>query len=87
MHKIYSLNYEKKAVKELAAIPSEDRVKLVRKIESILTDPYRSSGVKKLKGRDAYRVRYGSYRAIYIVIDNLVKVKVIKIGNRDKVYK
>lgn len=48
-------------------------------------DP-RPSGCKKLKGRDAYRIRIGDYRAIYEIQDNKLISTVIIIGHRKDVY-
>ena len=48
-------------------------------------DP-RPSGCKKLKGRDAYRIRIGDYRVIYEIQDSRLMVTVITIGHRREVY-
>ena len=48
-------------------------------------DP-RPLGCKKLKGRDAYRIRIGDYRVIYEIQDGKLIVTVITIGHRREVY-
>jgi len=48
-------------------------------------DP-RPAGCKKLKGRDAYRIRIGDYRAIYEIIDNKLIITNINIAHRKDVY-
>ncbi len=48
-------------------------------------DP-RPSGCKKLKGRNAYRIRIGDYRAIYDIIDNKLIITVINVAHRKDVY-
>ena len=48
-------------------------------------DP-RPHGCKKLKGRDAYRIRIGDYRAIYEIQDAHLILTVIIIGDRKNVY-
>jgi mRNA interferase RelE/StbE len=58
-------------------------VKALRKLEANA----RPSGVKKLKGEDAYRLRIGSYRIIYEVHDKRLLVLVMKIGHRHEVYR
>jgi mRNA interferase RelE/StbE len=48
---------------------------------------YSTSGCKKLKGRDAYRIRIANYRAIYEVNDEILLVDVVHVGHRKDVYK
>jgi len=48
-------------------------------------DPH-PSGRKKLKGRDAWRIRIGDYRDIYEINDGKLIVTVITIGHRREVY-
>jgi mRNA interferase RelE/StbE len=50
----------------------------------MILDP---KGCKKLKGRDAYRIRIANYRAIYEVNDEILLVDVINVGHRKDVYK
>lgn len=74
------------AVKELEAIPREDRRRIVRHIERVAVDP-RPPGCEKLSGEDKYRVRQGDYRVIYLVSDESREVIVFKIGHRRAVYR
>jgi mRNA interferase RelE/StbE len=55
------------------------------KILELENDP-RPPGCKKLKGRDAYRIRIGDYRAIYEIQDQKLILTVITIGHRKNVY-
>ncbi|WP_368501900.1 type II toxin-antitoxin system RelE/ParE family toxin [Flavitalea sp. BT771] len=49
-------------------------------------DP-RPSGCKKLKGRDAWRIRIGDYRGvIYEIHDGRLVVTIITVGPRREVY-
>ena len=41
---------------------------------------------KKLKGRDAWRIRVGDYRVIYEIHDSRLIVTIITIGHRREVY-
>ncbi|MFC0776288.1 type II toxin-antitoxin system RelE family toxin [Terrimonas alba] len=51
-----------------------------------LADNPRPHGYKKLKGRDAYRIRSGDYRIIYSIFDKILTVEVIAIGHRKDIY-
>lgn len=42
---------------------------------------------KKLVTNDGYRLRVGDYRIVYDVFDDLVLVKVMKVGHRRDIYK
>ena len=82
----YELFIKPSAVKELEAIPTEDRRRIVRRIESLSTDP-KPPGSEKLSGEDKYRVRQGNYRVIYWVSDERREVIVFKVGHRRDVYR
>ena len=47
----------------------------------------RPSGFKKLKGRDAYRIRVADYRIIYEILDEILLIDVIDLGHRKNIYK
>jgi mRNA interferase RelE/StbE len=52
-----------------------------------LEDNPRPAGVKKLKGRPAWRVRVGDYRIIYEIHDRELQIIVITVGHRREVYR
>jgi mRNA interferase RelE/StbE len=52
-----------------------------------LEDEPRPRGPRKLKGRDAYRIRTGDYRFVYFIDDKLLTVTVIKVGHRKDIYR
>jgi mRNA interferase RelE/StbE len=47
----------------------------------------RPADVKKLKGRDAWRIRVGDYRVIYEIQDRILKIIVIHAGHRREIYR
>ncbi len=82
----YKLLIKPSAVKELEAVPQEDRRRIIRHIEGLSADP-RPPGCEKLSGEDKYRVRQDDYRVIYLVSDDRHEVVVFKIGHRREVYR
>jgi len=84
---VYELAYEKGALKGLLNMPEKDRKALRDKLNALKEDPYKASGVKKLKSREGYRIRHRDWRAIYIIKNDQVKIIVIDIGKRDTIYK
>jgi mRNA interferase RelE/StbE len=73
------------AQKQLNKLPNAIATRIEDKMMDLATDP-RPSGCKKLKGRDAYRIRIGDYRVIYEIHDGRLIVTVINIGHRREVY-
>ncbi len=80
----YRIEIDKRAVKFIAKQPLSQRERLFKAIYKL---PY-SGDIKPLKGHaDYYRLRVGDYRVIYTVINELLLVRVIEIGNRGDIYK
>ena len=72
--------------KKLDRFPAELTQRIVEALADLETRP-RPPGCKKLKGRDAYRVRVGDCRIIYEVHDRVLQVIVITVGHRREVYR
>lgn len=84
----YSLRVKDFAAKEIKRLePRKVRRQLVRRIQSLATNP-RPAGCEKPAGTgDRYRVRQGAYRIVYEVRDEELVVVVVKVGHRRDVYK
>jgi len=75
------------AQKQLNKLPNAIATRIEDKMMELEGDgDPRPPGCKKLKGRDAYRVRIGDYRVIYEINDGRLIVTVITIGHRREVY-
>lgn len=72
--------------KALYKLPDKIATKLEATILKLENNP-RPFGCKKLKGREAYRIREGDYRIIYEIEDKVLRVIIIDVGNRKDVYK
>jgi len=82
----YSITIKRSAQKSLASIAPPFREKIVDQIKSLSDDP-RPITSKKLIGRDAWRIRIGSYRVIYEINDEQLIVLVVTVGHRKDVYR
>jgi mRNA interferase RelE/StbE len=82
----YSIEIKKSAVKELSQIPKKDLVKIVKNINSLADNP-RPKGSKKLSREEKYRIRYGTYRILYLIEDDLLVIYVIKVAHRKDIYR
>ena len=82
----YKLLFKASVTKDFRQIPTHDVAAIVQRIEALADDP-RPNGCEKLSGQERYRVRQGTYRIIYEIIDEQLVVTVVKIGHRRDVYK
>lgn len=74
------INYSKQAVKFLKKQPASIRERIRNAIQNLP-----SGDVKKLQGRDGYRLRVGDYRIIFDRNGNIIYIN--KIDNRGQIYK
>jgi len=84
---MYRINFKKSAQKELLAVSSVYQPKIIEAIDALAFDP-RPDGVKKLKlNTDAWRIRVGDYRVIYLIEDTIKIVEIQAVGHRRDIYK
>ncbi|NBS22322.1 MAG: type II toxin-antitoxin system RelE/ParE family toxin, partial [Betaproteobacteria bacterium] len=56
------------------------------KIEGVAQDPLGAQGVKKLSGREEYRLRIGDWRMLYLLDGQRLRVLVTDVGPRGGIY-
>ena len=74
------IQYSKQAVKFLNKQEKFTKLRIIREIEQLP-----QGDVKKLQGREEYRLRIGNYRIIFIKNGEILYVE--KIDNRGQVYR
>jgi mRNA interferase RelE/StbE len=82
----YQIRIVPSAEREMDKLPSSTHSRISRKILSLEDNP-RPGGIKKLSGRDEYRLRIGDYRVLYIVDDRNSTITVLFVGHRKEVYR
>jgi len=83
----YKLLIKPSAAKEIELAPKKDRLRIVKRIQELSSDP-RPSGCEKLSGHDdKYRVRQGTYRIVFTISDSRLVICVVKVGHRKEVYR
>ena len=82
----YRLIVKQSVSKDLKKIPKKDAKRIVAAIQSLAENP-RPPQSKKLSGQERYRLRLGNYRILYIIEDDELVICVVKVGNRQDVYK
>jgi mRNA interferase RelE/StbE len=84
---VYKIIFKKSAQKELLAIAPAYQTKIISAIDDLANDP-RPDGVKKLKlNTDAWRIRIGDYRVIYIIEDTIKIIEIQAVGHRKDIYR
>lgn len=84
----HSVTYANSAKRDLKKIAKRDK-KLAQDLidfaEELGGNP-RPNGCTKLTAREGYRVRFGDFRILYLVLDEEVEVHVFRVGDRKEVY-
>lgn len=85
---MYKIDIDEKALDFLYRLPKSDVRRFREKLGIIAQDPYASiSFAKKLTGQDGYRFRFGNYRAVYTIKNNVLTICVVAIGHRKEIYR
>ena len=82
----YQVIIPKSVRKELDRLPEDVARRISVRLAGLEMNP-RPADVKKLKGREAWRIRVGDYRVIYEIHDRVLQVIVITVGHRREIYR
>ena len=72
--------------KKLDRLPDDVVKRILARLSQLEANP-RPADVKKLRGRDAWRIRVGDYRMIYEIRDRELQILVITVGHRREIYR
>ncbi|MBT4714098.1 MAG: type II toxin-antitoxin system RelE/ParE family toxin [Candidatus Marinimicrobia bacterium] len=81
----YKIEFKKSVKKDLRHLPRKDVVKILDRISDLASDS-RPRQSKKLSGQEKYRLRYGKYRILYEIRDQLLLITIVKVGHRKNIY-
>ena len=76
----------KKAQKELDKIPDQLAKNITRHILSLANNPYPINS-KKLSGQENFRLRIGSFRALYTVDKKKKEITILRVTDRKTIYR
>jgi mRNA interferase RelE/StbE len=82
----YEVEVENSAAKVIQRLQRHDQIRVTQAIADLSADP-RPNGCTKLTGTDAYRIRVGTFRIIYVIDDAEHQVTVTRVGHRREVYR
>jgi mRNA interferase RelE/StbE len=84
---MYTVVTTKSFEKTLATLPASWQKRIVAKIREVAYDPYApNNNLKKLQGRDGYRLRVGDWRVIYELQNDRLLMLVLEVGPRGGIY-
>ncbi|MEV7446774.1 type II toxin-antitoxin system RelE/ParE family toxin [Streptomyces sp. NPDC091204] len=85
----YAFRFTAAAQRQLRAIDRPAAMRILAALTALGDDPYREDAdIKKLTGPSGlYRLRVGSYRIAYQVLDGELVILVVKMGDRGDLYR
>jgi mRNA interferase RelE/StbE len=83
----YTLHITPFAYRQLKKLEGHVQTLIRNKLDGLCNNPHSDAfDVKKLHGREGYRLRIGDYRAIYRLNNNELILEVIAVGHRREIY-
>jgi mRNA interferase RelE/StbE len=83
----YAIEVLPAAERDLRKVHPQMRARIRGAVLKLAAEP-RPPGARALKDRPGYlRVRVGDYRIIYTIEDDVLRVVVVRVGNRRDVYR
>ena len=84
---MFKVIYKKKALKAVEKMPKKIAVQFFNAFDKLAENNEDGLGVKKLNGREGFRLRIGGYRAIYTIHGKQLIILVLDAGPRGGIYK
>jgi mRNA interferase RelE/StbE len=81
-----SIRWERRAVKELEALPREGQQRVVEGVDSLRDEPFKGEQLAA-EWKGLRRLRVGRYRAIYAFDGQQFSILVVRVGHRKEVYR
>jgi mRNA interferase RelE/StbE len=84
----FTVEFSSRAERDLGRLPSKVQTSIVDELRKLARAPYNARNVKRLAASTrAYRLRVGSYRVIYELLDDRLQILVIRVGHRRERYR
>lgn len=77
----YRVEVHRSVLRALERLPADDVARIQKQIDALETTP-RPPGVKRLRGKDSWRLRNGESRLFYLVFDRQRFILVERIERR-----
>jgi mRNA interferase RelE/StbE len=83
----YRIEVKPQAEKALAKIPNPHRRRIAKAIDALARAPRPEGSTKLASADDAYRIRIGDYRVVYVIADKVLIVYIIRVGHCKDIYR
>ena len=83
----HTVEFTHDAAAQLETLPKRFAAQVLRKIESLTTEPRPAQARRLTEHEHLYRLRSGDNRILYQIEDRRLLVLVVKIGHRKDVYR
>ena len=80
------IRWERRAVKEVAALEKAERERVVAAVEGLRHDPHKGS-IMSAEWKGFRRLRVGPYRIVYSYQGRDLMISVVRVGHRREVYR
>ena len=82
----YTVRLKPRAERDLDRLPIAIARRIWQRLLALEDEP-RPPGISKLEGSDAYRIRLGDYRVVFLIDDRLRVVEIVRVAHRREVYR
>jgi mRNA interferase RelE/StbE len=79
----FKIVWDEKAYDSLNKLEPIISRRILKKVDELSENPF-SKDIKRLKGRDDFRLRIGDYRIIFSIENNIIQI--LKVGHRKNIY-
>lgn len=84
---MWTIEFSREAVKALMRMPRDQALRIRGKIDDLARNPATAPNVKKLTEHPGYRLRFGDWRVVYLLLEDRLVVQVVRIAPRGEVYR
>ncbi len=81
---MFEIKWDERALNELYKLENTISSRICKKVDE-LKKGFQSKDIKRLKGKDEFRLRIGDYRVLFSLEDDLIIIW--KVGHRKNIYK
>jgi mRNA interferase RelE/StbE len=82
----WGIDWSEAAERQLAKLDQVTRRRILKSVEKLSSNPCPSGAVRLVTDPGVWRMRVGDYRLLYEIIEQQVRVLIVKIGHRRDVY-
>jgi mRNA interferase RelE/StbE len=80
---MYKIDWKEGAFRDIEKLEPSISRRIYKNVDELAIDPF-SKNIKRLKGRDDFRLRVGDYRIIFLIEGS--SIQILKVGHRKNIY-